>query len=75
MLDMDPPGKQKQPSRCTASSADQKPRNGPKEKAKKKRSSRVTPAAPRICTQLSTMWFQLSAVSSQRIGTVVVPLV
>ena len=41
-------------------------RNGP---------AAVTPAAPRICTQLSTMWLQLSAVSSQRIGTVVVPLV
>src|SRR5690349_14366378 len=74
-LDIDPPGKQKQRRRKTASNADQNPRNGPKENAKKNRSWEVTPAAPRIWTQFCTMQSQLSAVSSHRIGTVVVPLV
>ena len=72
---MDPPGKTKTAEPMDASSADQKPRNGPKEKAKKKRSAPGDSGRPRICTQFSTMWLQLSAVSSQRIGTVVLPLV
>ena len=49
--------------------------NGPNENAKKNLSSRVTPAAEKICSQLLTIWSQLSRVSTQRIGTVVVPLV
>jgi hypothetical protein len=72
---MEPPGKQKHPSRNTASNADQNPMKGPNENAKKNLSCRVTPAAEKICSQFPTMWSQLSRVSSQRMGTVVVPLV
>ena len=44
MVVMAPPGIAIAPSRCEPPNADQKPMKGPKEKAKKIRSSRVTPA-------------------------------
>ena len=50
------------------SKAAQKPMNGPKEKGKRKRSSRVTPAAVKRMAQIFLNHAQESAVSSQRMG-------
>ena len=47
----------------------------PKEKAKKIRSLGATPDAWNTVVQLSTIQVQLSGVSSQRIGSPLVPLV
>jgi hypothetical protein len=61
--------------RAAHSKANQNPRNGPKENAKKMLSVALTPAARNTCDQLSNIQSQLSDVSSQRSGLPVVPLV
>jgi hypothetical protein len=70
-----PPGIARQPIRVAASKAVQKPRNGPKEKAKNRRSPGRTPAAWNTWSQFPSIQSQLAAVSSQRRGVPVVALV
>jgi hypothetical protein len=66
---------QRNPMRSPASNAVQKPRKGPKEKAKNARIPGFTPANSNPRTQFSKSHDQLSAVSHTAIGRPVVPLV